>query len=111
MRQGRKKQNKVTESSDSFLAKLFSSTENTLARFQPGRHHQRKPFSRLVNTDRSPSFHLVSNTRDAPFTEVRCASRGTECLSLDSLFPVDSLCIGHCSTMNLERKYCVDRRV
>ena len=49
------------------------------------------------------------------FTEVRCASRGTECLSFDVLSPIDSLCIGHFSTMNLEIKHrerhlCLDHQ-
>ena len=37
-------------------------------------------------------------TRDAHFAEVRCATRGTGC------FSIDSLCIGHFTTRNLERK-------
>ena len=45
-----------------------------------------------------------TTTRDAHFAEARCATRGTGCLPIDSLLQIDSLCIGHFTTMNLERK-------
>ena len=40
--------------------------------------------------------NLVNTTRDAHFNDVRWATHGTGCL------PIDSLCIGHFATINLE---------
>ena len=48
--------------------------------------------------------NMVDSTRDAHFAEVRCATRGTGCFPIDLLFPIDSLCIGQFTTMNLERE-------
>ena len=59
------------------------------------------------STDRDPSEqvsphlahnNLVNTTTDAHFDAVRRTTRGTECL------PVDLLCIGRFTTVNLERK-------
>ena len=41
---------------------------------------------------------LVNNTGDTHFNDVRLATHGTGC------FPLDSLCIGHLTTINLERE-------
>ena len=35
--------------------------------------------------------NLVNNTRDAPFADVHCATRGTGRLPIDSLLAIDSL--------------------
>ena len=71
--------------------------------------------SRKTSTDynssesKLPGSHLVDNnlvniTRDAHSAEARSATRGTGCLSIDSLLPLDSLCIAHFTTMNLKKK-------
>ena len=46
----------------------------------------------------------MNTTRDAHLAEARRATRGTGCLPTDSLLSTDSLCNGHFTTMNLERK-------
>ena len=42
--------------------------------------------------------NLMNTTTDAHFDEVCCTTRGTECL------PIDLLCIGHFTIVNLKRK-------
>ena len=82
-----KKQKKLTDRSHSRLEKL------------------RRPRFHLVDNN------LVNNTWDAHLAEVRCTTRGTGCLPIDLPFLIDSLCIGHFTTVNLERAHGIRRQV
>ena len=69
----------------------------TLSRFE------KTPQTKYQSENKLPRHHLaddnlVNNTRDAHFAEVRCTTRGTECL------PINLLCIGHFTTHNESRE-------
>ena len=101
---------KVTDSSDSRLEKKQKTSRcnsNWLCLNQRTAAHSRtQDLHRRKNRINCVSINeLLLAQGHKIYTEVRCASRGTECLSFDVLSPIDSLCIGHFSTLNLEIKH------
>ena len=99
------RQGKTEQGSDSSLhvyqKKLHSSPENEL----PGPTWSTpREFPTWFDTQDSPVSDLVHNTRYAHFEEVRCSTHGTGCLPIDMLFQLTRFCIGHSTTVNLERK-------
>ena len=91
------KENKVTNSS---VSRLTTETEDFTLQFDHSIVSQSTNCCSLKGTRSSQTYAV---------------SRGTECLSLDMLSPIESLCNGHFSTMNLEikpreRHLCLDNQ-
>ena len=116
MRQGRNNKTKFRQFTSRLPKNLHSSTESKLPSptWSTPREFQ---VSILVGTTRVPGYQLgpqrkiakpgsdlVHDTRYAHFAEVRCSTGGTGCLSSDLLYQLTRFCIGHLTTVNLERK-------
>ena len=90
MRKGRRNKTRFRQFT-SRIAKSHLVDTTRIPGFQPGRHHE-------------TAKYLVHNTRYADFAEVRCFTCGTGCLPINLLFRLTRFCIGHFTTVNLERK-------